>query len=319
MGRPLPPDADEGRVQTAGLARAVRLCRHSRLIAALGRCRALAACGLIILSAPGASLAQVVPPDTVRIPSGQFIMGSDRAERDAAYALDSAAYRHTATRDQRWYENESARHAETLPAFDIMRTPVTNRRYRDFVRATGHRAPNVGRATWNGYRLIHPYSRTRKHQWRGDEFPAGRGEHPVVLVSRADAEAYARWLSVSTGGRWRLPTEAEWERAARGNDGRRFPWGDEFDKSRLNSHDAGPFDTVPVGAYPSGASPFGMLDAAGNVFEWTSTPDGSGRSIVKGGSWDDKGCGVCRPAARHGRPDGIKHILVGFRLVRELP
>jgi formylglycine-generating enzyme required for sulfatase activity len=74
---------------------------------------------------------------------------------------------------------------------------------------------------------------------------------------------------------------------------------------------------VPVGRIRAGASPYGLLDGAGQVFEWTATPAGPGRHIVKGGSWDDKGCGVCRPAARHGRPDNIKHILIGFRLVRE--
>ena len=114
--------------------------------------------------------------------------------------------------------------------------------------------------------------------------------------------AYAAWLSGRTGHRWSLPTEAQWEKAARGVDGRRFPWGNEFDAARLNSHDAGPFDTMPVGRFPTGASPFGVFDMAGQVFEWTSTAGTRGRSIVKGGSWDDKGCGVCRIAARHGRP-----------------
>ncbi len=74
---------------------------------------------------------------------------------------------------------------------------------------------------------------------------------------------------------------------------------------------------MPVGSYPAGKSPFGILDAAGQVFEWTATGASGARFIVKGGSWDDKGYGVCRPAARHARPAAIKHILIGFRLVRE--
>ena len=93
--------------------------------------------------------------------------------------------------------------------------------------------------------------------------------------------------------------------------------GNAFDPARLNSHDRGPFDTMAVGRFPRGASPYGVLDAAGQVFEWTAATAGRDRFIVKGGSWDDKGCGVCRPAARHSRPARIKHILIGFRLVRQ--
>ncbi|MHA1537048.1 MAG: formylglycine-generating enzyme family protein, partial [Alphaproteobacteria bacterium] len=164
---------------------------------------------------------------------------------------------------------------------------------------------------------IHPYRRTRKFVWKDGRPPAGRLDHPVVMVSHGDARAYAAWLTRATRWRWRLPREGEWEKAARGADGRRFPWGNRYDAGLLNSHDTGPFDTRTVGRYPRGASPFGMLDAAGQVFEWTATLQRRGRYIVKGGSWDDKGCGICRPAARHARPQGIKHILIGFRLIRE--
>jgi formylglycine-generating enzyme required for sulfatase activity len=253
----------------------------------------------------------------VTIPAGTFIMGSDAAEREAAYRLDEAAYGHSITRERRWYANETARGTRDLPAYAITRTPITNREYAAFVAETGHPAPDVDAVTWAGYGLVHPYSRTRRHAWRDGRPPRGREVHPVVLVNHADAVAYAAWLSQRTGMRWRLPSEAEWEKAARGRDGRRFPWGDAYLPDHLNSHDAGPFDTLPVGTFSTGASPFGILDAAGQVFEWTATPAGSGRFIVKGGSWDDKGCGVCRPAARHGRPVKLKHILIGFRLVRE--
>ncbi len=256
------------------------------------------------------------PPESVLIPGGPFISGSDGAEREAAYRLDEAAYGHGRTRKWGWYDDERKRGRLSLPAYRITRAPITNAQYAVFVRATGHRVPDVDPERWKSYGLIHPYRRTRKFAWRDGGPPKGRESHPVVLVSHGDAIAYAAWLTKVTGARWRLPTEAEWEKAARGSDGRRFPWGDGFDAKRLNSHDSGPFDTLPVGSFPKGASPFGLVDAAGQVFEWTASATGRGRFIVKGGSWDDKGCGICRPAARHGRPRAIKHILIGFRLVR---
>ena len=263
-------------------------------------------------SVPAASV-----PAVIHIPAGPFIMGSDQAEREAGYRLDEAAYGHDITRQRGWYDSEPARQTAETPAFAITTTLITNAQYAVFVAATGHPAPDVDAETWRGYRLIHPWERTRRHAWRDGRPPTDREDHPVVLVSHADAEAYAAWLSVVTGKSWRLPSEQEWEKAARGTDGHYFPWGDDFDPARLNSHDAGPFDTVPVGGYPGGASPFGLLDAAGQVFEWTASEAGPRRAMVKGGSWDDKGCGVCRPAARHSRPKALKHILVGFRLVRD--
>lgn len=277
----------------------------------------LTACAVLVAVSAGVAHAAEVGPAVVSIPAGAFLSGSDAAEREHAYRIDATAYGHTVTREQGWYENERPRGLVETGAYAITVTPITNRQYAAFVNATGHPAPNVDRATWESYGLIHPYARTRRHAWGGGRPPAGREDHPVVLVSQDDARAYAAWLSRRTGRTWRLPSESEWEKAARGTEGRAFPWGNAFDPARLNSHDTGPFDTTPVGSYPAGASPFGVHDAAGQVFEWTSTAAGAGRAIVKGGSWDDKGCGVCRPAARHARPATIKHILIGFRLVRD--
>jgi len=279
--------------------------------------REAAASGFLTHAGRQANGGPVPVPGVVEVPPGPFVSGSDDAERERAYALDEAAYGHSVTREQRWYEAERERAQRSTGAFAIARTPITNRQYAAFVAHTGHRAPGVGEETWASYGLVHPWSRTRRFAWSEGRPPAGREDHPVVLVSHADAEAYARWLSERTGRRWRLPTELEWEKAARGTDGSLFPWGNYWRPGRLNSHDAGPFDTTPVGRYPRGASPFGTLDAAGQVYEWTATPAGTGRALVKGGSWDDKGCGVCRPAARHSRPLALKHILIGFRLVRE--
>ncbi|MEM7023883.1 MAG: SUMF1/EgtB/PvdO family nonheme iron enzyme, partial [Pseudomonadota bacterium] len=218
-----------------------------------------------------------------------------------------------------WYDREAPRRSAETDTFEITTNLVTNADYARFVETTGHPAPDVDPATWAGYGLIHPFERTRRFAWTDGSPPEGRADHPVVLVSHGDAEAYAAWLSEQTGETWRLPEAVEWEKAARGDEGLMFPWGNGWEPSLLNSHDLGPFDTVPVGSYPEGASPYGMLDPAGQVFEWTATPAVPGRYLVKGGSWDDKGCGVCRPAAAHGRPEDLKHILIGFRLVRLQP
>lgn len=301
-------------------------------------------------------------PETLRIPAGSFVAGSDRNERELAYQLDEAAYGHDYTRRHGWYEDEPARREASTGAYEIARTLITNRQYAAFVEATGHRAPDVDPAAWKRQGLAHPYERTRRFAWSDGEPPEGRLDHPVVLVSLADARAYAAWLADETGRPWRLPTEAEWEKAARGTDGRIFPWGEGWDPTLLNTHDRGPFDTVAVGSFPEGASPFGLLDPAGQVFEWTATAwgagygqdgqDGDGRDehepsagaagaagaagsgkaesrpqgeaeaappqTVKGaGSWDDQGCGVCRPASRHSRPPELLHILVGFRVMHD--
>jgi len=270
----------------------------------------------VIFPARAGDAPSFVAPETVTIPAGSFLRGSDRAEREAAYRLDERAYGHSTTRQRKWYEDERQRR-ETTKSYSITRTVITNRDYAVFIQETGHRFPDVDAKTWKTYGLIHPYPRTRRHAWVSGQYPKGRGDHPVVLLSHSDVLAYASWLSRKTGATWRLPTENEWEKAVRGTDGRRFTWGNKFDPSRLNSHDKGPFDTQAVGRYPTGAGPFGMLDGAGQVFEWTASRAGKGCYIVKGGSWDDKGCGICRPAVRHGRPAYLKHILIGFRLVRE--
>jgi formylglycine-generating enzyme required for sulfatase activity len=255
-------------------------------------------------------------PAAVAVPEGVFVMGSDDDEREAAYRMDEAAYGHGVTREQGWYNREIFRREVETGAYNITLRPITNAEYARFVAATGHRAPDVDKETWKSYGLIHPWKLTRRHAWADGKPPPDRGDHPVVLVSHADAEAYAAWLSEDTGHRWRLPSEAEWEKAARGANGRRFPWGDAFDAERLNSYDKGPYDTTRTGELLAGVSPFGMLDAAGQVYEWTSSPAGPGSFIVKGGSWDDKGCGVCRPAARHSRPADLRHIVIGIRLIR---
>ena len=193
-----------------------------------------------------------IAPEVVEVPAGPFIAGSDAAEREYAYQLDEAAYGHSRTRGTRLVRpRERPRGSKTLERFFVTRMLITNAQYQAFVDAANHRVPDVDVETWRSYRLIHPYERTRRHAWTDGTPPSGRDDHPVVMVSHDDANAYAAWLSAETGHTWRLPTALEWEKAARGTEGLIFPWGDTFDPALLNSHDAGPFDTG-AGRQPAG-------------------------------------------------------------------
>jgi formylglycine-generating enzyme required for sulfatase activity len=169
-------------------------------------------------------------PEMILIPAGAFLMGSDPRKDKHAHA------------------REEPQHSLHLPDFYMAKTPVTNAQYRAFVRAAGYRPPD--------------------HWWDGQP-PAGKEHHPVVHVSWHDALAYCRWLSETTGRSYRLPSEAHWEKAARGPNGQTYPWGDSWDPERCNTKEGGVGDTTPVGTHPDGASPYGLLEMSGNVYEWT--------------------------------------------------
>jgi iron(II)-dependent oxidoreductase len=168
-------------------------------------------------------------PEGICIPSGTFYMGGSPHDPHA----------------EDW---ELPGSRIDLAAFCIGKYPVTNRQYGAFVQASGHEAPRVN---WAG-------RRPRKQKL----------DHPVVEVSWHDACAYCVWLSERTGRRYRLPSEAQWEKAARGTDDPRiYPWGDEWQAERCN-HDRG--ETTEVGVFPP-QSPLGCYDMVGNVREWTTT------------------------------------------------
>jgi len=254
----------------------------------------------------------------VYVPAGTFIFGSTESEREFAYALDEQV-----TRPYGWYERESRGQVATGP-YCIARQPVTQSEYQQFVQATKHRAPWISDEVYReqGF-LVHPYASVKPYLWQEGVFPEGLGRHPVVLVSLDDGAAYCAWKGQGAGRRYRLPTEFEWEKAARGTDGRFFPWGNEWEPTALNSGER-IGKTSPVGQFPGGRSPYGVLDMAGNTFEWTQTPwtvnpsrDQRKKSVLKGCSWDDRP-GTCRAAMRHGRPNDSRHILIGFRCVSEI-
>jgi formylglycine-generating enzyme required for sulfatase activity len=147
------------------------------------------------------------------------------------------------------FEHEKPVHRLFLPEFQIAPTPITNAQYLLYVQATGVNPP---------------------HDWVDRLPPKEKQEHPVVRVSWDDACRYCDWLSQVTGEPVRLPSEAEWEKAVRGDrDQRTYPWGDVFDVVKCNSGALGLGDTTPVGIFSAGASPYSCLDMAGNVWEWT--------------------------------------------------
>lgn len=266
---------------------------------------AVIAGGLLLLLASGAETAGCRHgAGQVLIPAGAFWMGSDSEERSLARSVSNSE---TVAAD--WFNAEVPRHRAETEAFCIDRLLVTQEQYAGFVASTRRAPPGISRADYarQGF-LVHAYSEWTAYLWARGTPPRERLDHPVVLVSAPDSEAYCRWRHPAG----RLPSEAEWEKAARGTDGRVFPWGDSWEPERLNSAARGPQGTTPVGRYPEGASPLGVLDVVGNVFQWTSTRWRDGRRVVKGCAWDDD-AGLCRPAARHGRPAASRHILIGFR------
>lgn len=250
-----------------------------------------------------------------RIPAGEFFAGSSEYERSLALEATAAGGLEL---DPAWLDHEEDFGPAETAAFEIARAPVTQAEYMAFVRWSGHRAPGMTEEDWEeqGF-TAHPFATVGAYVWRGTRHPTDLGSHPVVLVSREDAEAYAAWLSARTGCQFRLPTAKEWERASRGEEGHHYAWGDEWDGTLLNSGNA-VGGTTPVGSYIGGASPYSLVDTTGNVFEWTADQTPTGQAILKGCSWDDLPA-FCRPAYWHPRPPQTRHILIGFRLVRQLP
>ena len=267
-------------------------------------CRRFAAFSVALLAAAlpharGLAADATIERNLVSIPAGTFVMGD--AQGDA---------------------NEAPRQV-AVSAFRIMRLEVTNRQFAAFFAATGHRTDAEDSGT--GFVWTTRWREVSGATWR---HPTGAGstivdkpDHPAVQVSSRDAAAFCAWHGL------RLPTEAEWEFAARGRDGRRYPWGMQVpgnsEKRRANfgtvrccapDDTDGYLRTAPVGQFPSGASPFGLLDMAGNVWEWTASafPSDSGLVALRGGGWGNNPY-CLRAAYRHGNPPDIGLDMIGFR------
>lgn len=261
------------------------------------------------------------------IPTGQFIHGSDRQERDFAYLISALAIADNPQaiaqaekqlRQKNWFGRETPRQSSLLSSFCISRNLVTNQEYQQFIQATNRQPPGISEGEYQqqGF-LVHPYSTVKNFLWSQDKYPANTAQHPVVLVSYQDALAYADWKGKQNGSKYRLPTALEWEKAARGDDGRYFPWGSHWLDEATNTSTSGLNYTSPVASFPLDKSIYGVNDLAGNVFEYTSNLQWGGTHVVmKGCSWDDLP-GFCRAAYQHTRPLNSRHILFGFRLVQE--
>ena len=181
------------------------------------------------------------PADMVLVPAGEFLMGSTNTEIDKATAWSS--------KPRYEFEDEFPQHTVYLDAYYIDKFEVTNTQFEAFVNATGYRTLAEQKGELN--------------TWRAAYAP-GMENYPVVWMSWYDADAYCKWAGK------RLPTEAEWEKAARGNLGRIFPWGNDWDPKKANCGEAGYGHTMPVGSFPDGFSYYGARDMAGNVWEWVA-------------------------------------------------
>ncbi len=191
--------------------------------------------------------------DMILIPEGPFLMGSTKEDIDRLLALDSNI-------EISRLENEIPQREIYLSAYLIDRYPVTNAQYKKFIESGGY----TQKIFWSeeGWQYILQSNPLESNGL--DSVLHGEYDCPVVNVSWYEAEAFAKWAGK------RLPTEAEWEKAARGVDGRIYPWGNEFDKTRLNCAESKIEKPTPVTKYPQGQSVYGCFDMAGNVWEWVA-------------------------------------------------
>ena len=235
----------------------------------------------------------------VFVPAGAFLMGAD-VERAPAVAAQFPGVQ------AEWILKEAPAHEVYVPDYYIARTPITNQLWAEYVHRTDSRSP----ASW------------------ADSPPAPK--HPVSGIMYEEAGEFCDWLTEISGHRADLPTEAQWEKAARGTDGREWPWGNEFNAERCNTREGSYGGVTPFDRFPDGSSPYGVLDMGGNVEEWTrdlyqpypggqAVSDGFGGPgqyrITRGGHWEGGG-DLARCARRHG---AWAHSQVGARIVLNTP
>jgi formylglycine-generating enzyme required for sulfatase activity/calcineurin-like phosphoesterase family protein/energy-coupling factor transporter ATP-binding protein EcfA2 len=242
----------------------------------------------------------------VKVGAGEFTMGSDKG----------------------YYDDEEPIHRVYLDEFMMGKYPVTNEEFKAFVDDGGYN--NEEYWTKEGWKWKKEVKISEPGYWHEGKW--NRPNFPVVGVSWYEAAAYADWLSKKTGKDYRLPTEAQWEKAARGTDAREYPWGDNFDETKCNSRECKLGRTSPVGIFFTDKSTYGCLDMAGNVLEWCSDwfdedyykkspaknptgPSNGSDRVLRGGGWGVV-APICRAASRFYVEPAYRGNDVGFRLLR---
>ena len=261
--------------------------------------------GLVLVVLAGcdqSSVSSVPLEDMVLIPAGEFIMGTDSEGANA---------------------DQKPAHTVYLDAFYIDKHEVTNAEYEEFILSGGYKSKKLW--TKKGWNFIQNNQIQAPLKYRQNKIST-EPDQPVIGVSWYEADAYAKWA------RKRLPTEAEWEKAAKGTEGHVYPWGNEIDFSKLNYF---PHVTrvLAVGNFPQGASPYGVMDMAGNVWEWTTdwysesyygslprtNPKGPGNGeyrVLRGGAWDSIRCQL-QCTYRYYEKESHQNYTIGFRCAKD--
>jgi formylglycine-generating enzyme required for sulfatase activity/predicted MPP superfamily phosphohydrolase/energy-coupling factor transporter ATP-binding protein EcfA2 len=234
------------------------------------------------------------------------------------------------TRGSDKHEDEQPIQTIYLDDFMIGKYPVTNVEYKKFIEDDGYKRKEFW--TKEGWQWLKENKIIEPEYWYDGKWNGAN--FPVVGVSWYEAMAYANWLQANTKEPYRLPTEAEWEKAARGPHGLVYPWGNEFSPNKCNSYKSGLRRTSPVGIFPEDKSIYGCMDMAGNVWEWCADwykedyykscpkknppgPEAGSSRVIRGGDWDNSS-GGCRASCRYDAPPSLRLNLLGFRLARSL-
>jgi len=238
---------------------------------------------------------RMLEPNLIHIPAGPFVIGTSEAQIDRLAKRDKLAKK---WKQKGYFNREGPQHTVTLESYFIGKYPVTVDKYRIFVTTGGY----LSREYWTeaGWNWRGTVGKVKPDYWE-DEIFTRNDLLPVVGVSWYEAVAYCYWLSAEAGKAYRLPTEAEWEKAARGSDGRLYPWGNDFVDKLCNTRAKNLGGTEPVGSHsPESDSPYGCADMVGNISEWTlsqfkpypyfasdgrNAEETKSERVLRGGSW----------------------------------